>query len=51
MLAQTEQKTQPSQQTQGMLEVTGALAPEHQAIFPVEAQTFYLCCVKICWAC
>ncbi|TOH72381.1 malate synthase A [Vibrio parahaemolyticus] len=40
MLAQTEQKTQPSQQTQGMLEVTGALAPEHQAIFPVEAQTF-----------
>ncbi|EPC4054590.1 malate synthase A [Vibrio parahaemolyticus] len=47
MLAQTEQKTQPSQQTQGMLEVTGALAPEHQAIFPVEAQTFLsLLCEK-----
>ncbi|EHK9085349.1 malate synthase A [Vibrio parahaemolyticus] len=40
MLAQTEQKTPPSQQNQGTLEVTGALAPEHQAIFPVEAQTF-----------
>ncbi len=47
MLAQTERKTQPSQQTQGMLEVTGALAPEHQAIFPVEAQTFLsLLCEK-----
>ncbi|EGR2286317.1 malate synthase A [Vibrio parahaemolyticus] len=47
MLAQTEQKTQPSQQTQGVLEVTGALAPEHQAIFPVEAQTFLsLLCEK-----
>ncbi|EHH2493007.1 malate synthase A [Vibrio parahaemolyticus] len=47
MLAQTEQKTQPSQQTQGMLEVIGALAPEHQAIFPVEAQTFLsLLCEK-----
>ncbi|HHC6660177.1 TPA: malate synthase A [Vibrio parahaemolyticus] len=47
MLAQTEQKTQPSQQTQGMLEVTGALAPEYQAIFPVEAQTFLsLLCEK-----
>ncbi|EJC6792979.1 malate synthase A [Vibrio parahaemolyticus] len=47
MLAQTEQKTQPSQQTQGMLEVTGAFAPEHQAIFPVEAQTFLsLLCEK-----
>ncbi len=47
MLAQTEQKTQPSQQTQGMLEVTGSLAPEHQAIFPVEAQTFLsLLCEK-----
>ncbi|ELJ8841066.1 malate synthase A [Vibrio parahaemolyticus] len=47
MLAQTEQKTQLSQQTQGMLEVTGALAPEHQAIFPVEAQTFLsLLCEK-----
>ncbi|ELI5395850.1 malate synthase A [Vibrio parahaemolyticus] len=47
MLAQTEQKTQPSQQTQCMLEVTGALAPEHQAIFPVEAQTFLsLLCEK-----
>ncbi|EHH2510921.1 malate synthase A [Vibrio parahaemolyticus] len=47
MLAQTEQKTQPSPQTQGMLEVTGALAPEHQAIFPVEAQTFLsLLCEK-----
>ncbi|WP_140269690.1 malate synthase A, partial [Vibrio parahaemolyticus] len=45
--AQTEQKTQLSQQTQGMLEVTGALAPEHQAIFPVEAQTFLsLLCEK-----
>ncbi|TBT33108.1 malate synthase A [Vibrio parahaemolyticus] len=47
MLAQTEQKTQLSQQNQGMLEVTGALAPEHQAIFPVEAQTFLsLLCEK-----
>ncbi|CAE6887450.1 malate synthase A [Vibrio sp. B1FLJ16] len=40
MLAQTEQKTQPTKQNQGKLEVTGALAPEHQAIFPAEAQTF-----------
>ncbi|MGP8306325.1 malate synthase A [Vibrio sp. YIC-376] len=47
MLAQTEQKTQPTKQTQDMLEVTGALAPEHQAIFPVEAQTFLsLLCEK-----
>lgn len=47
MLAQTEQKTQPTKQTQGKLEVTGALAPEHQAIFPVEAQTFLsLLCEK-----
>ncbi|WP_319536275.1 malate synthase A [uncultured Vibrio sp.] len=47
MLAQTEQKTQPTKQTQGMLEVTGALAPEHQAIFPSEAQTFLsLLCEK-----
>ncbi len=38
MLAQTEQKTQPTKQTQ--LEVTGVLAPEHKAIFPAEAQTF-----------
>ncbi|TBT25577.1 malate synthase A [Vibrio parahaemolyticus] len=46
MLRQNK-KTQPSQQTQGMLEVTGALAPEHQAIFPVEAQTFLsLLCEK-----
>lgn len=40
MLAQTEQKTQPTKQNQGKLEVTGVLAPEHQAIFPAEAQTF-----------
>ncbi|CAE6886466.1 Belongs to the malate synthase family [Vibrio sp. B1FLJ16] len=40
MLAQTEQKTQPTKQNQGKLEVTGVLAPEHQAIFPTEAQTF-----------
>lgn len=42
MLAQTPDKenTQTEQQTQGMLEVTGTLSPEHQAIFPVEAQTF-----------
>ncbi|WMN87792.1 malate synthase A [Vibrio parahaemolyticus] len=47
MLAQTEQKTQPTKQTQGMLEVSGALAPEHQAIFPSEAQTFLsLLCEK-----
>ena len=47
MLAQTEQKTQPTKQNQGMLEVTGALAPEHQAIFPSEAQTFLsLLCEK-----
>nr|WP_319555680.1 malate synthase A [uncultured Vibrio sp.] len=47
MLAQTEQKTQPTKQTQGMLEVTGALTPEHQAIFPSEAQTFLsLLCEK-----
>lgn len=42
MLAQTPDKenTQTEQQTQGTLEVTGVLSPEHQAIFPVEAQTF-----------
>ncbi len=40
MLAQTEQKTQSTKQNQGKLEVTGALTPEHQAIFPNEAQTF-----------
>ncbi|WP_199828267.1 malate synthase A [Vibrio harveyi] len=47
MLAQTEQKTQQLKQTQGMLEVNGVVAPEHQAIFPVEAQTFLsLLCEK-----
>ncbi|MGR5487348.1 malate synthase A [Vibrio alfacsensis] len=47
MLAQTEQKTQQLMQTQGMLEVIGIVAPEHQAIFPVEAQTFLsLLCEK-----
>ncbi len=40
MLAQTEQKTQTTKQTQGKLEITGAVAPEHQAIFPDKAQTF-----------
>jgi len=43
MLAQTPEKQNvptEQQQTQGMLEVTGKLSPEHQAIFPVEAQTF-----------
>ncbi|EMQ2877518.1 malate synthase A [Vibrio navarrensis] len=43
MLAQTPEKQNApteQQQTQGMLEVTGKLSPEHQAIFPVEAQTF-----------
>ncbi|KGK20030.1 malate synthase A [Vibrio navarrensis] len=43
MLAQTPEKQNTpteQQQTQGMLEVTGKLSPEHQAIFPVEAQTF-----------
>ncbi len=40
MLAQTEQKTQQTTQTQGKLEVTGALTPEHQTIFPAEVQTF-----------
>ncbi|WP_423840200.1 malate synthase A [Vibrio mytili] len=40
MLADTENKPQPSMQTQGQLEVTGVIAPEHQAIFPLEAQTF-----------
>ncbi|EDP58568.1 malate synthase A [Vibrio sp. AND4] len=40
MLVQTEQKTQQSKQTQGMLEVNGVVSPEHQAIFPFEAQTF-----------
>ncbi|ENO1231904.1 malate synthase A [Vibrio alginolyticus] len=47
MLAQTEQKTQQLKQTQGMLEVNGVVAPEHQVIFPVEAQTFLsLLCEK-----
>ncbi|MDA0134261.1 malate synthase A [Vibrio harveyi] len=47
MLAQTEQKTQQLKQTQGMLEVNGVVAPERQAIFPVEAQTFLsLLCEK-----
>ncbi|WP_181136831.1 malate synthase A [Vibrio hyugaensis] len=47
MLAQTEQKTQQLKQTQGMLEVNGVVAPEYQAIFPVEAQTFLsLLCEK-----
>ncbi|EPO0025913.1 malate synthase A [Vibrio alginolyticus] len=47
MLAQTEQKTQQLKQTQGMFEVNGVVAPEHQAIFPVEAQTFLsLLCEK-----
>ncbi|MGR5237604.1 malate synthase A [Vibrio alfacsensis] len=47
MLAQTEQKTPQLKQTQGMLEVTGVVAPTHQAIFPVEAQTFLsLLCEK-----
>ncbi|WP_367987161.1 malate synthase A [Vibrio sp. NTOU-M3] len=43
MLAQTPEKnhiTAEAQATLGMLEVTGTLSPEHQAIFPVEAQTF-----------
>ncbi|PFG46268.1 malate synthase [Vibrio sp. ES.051] len=47
MLAQTEQKTQPLPQAQAILEVTGVVAPEHQVIFPVEAQTFLsLLCEK-----
>lgn len=47
MLAQTEQKTQQLKQTQGTLEVNGVVAPEYQAIFPVEAQTFLsLLCEK-----
>ncbi|MDF2155587.1 malate synthase A [Vibrio sp. CAU 1672] len=47
MLAQTDQKTQQPQQTQGMLAVNGTLLPEHQAIFPNEAQTFLsLLCEK-----
>ncbi|MBE3654268.1 malate synthase A [Vibrio navarrensis] len=43
MLAQTPEKQNvptEQQQPQGMLEVTGKLSLEHQAIFPVEAQTF-----------
>ncbi|MCC2522855.1 malate synthase A [Vibrio coralliilyticus] len=46
MLANTpdrEKTTAEAQETlhqEGMLEVTGTLSPEHQAIFPVEAQTF-----------
>ncbi|WP_428772318.1 malate synthase A [Vibrio sp.] len=43
MLAHTPEKqptTAEAQETLGMLEVTGTLSPEHQAIFPVEAQTF-----------
>ena len=50
MLAQptktTSQKNKNTQ-TEGMLEVTGRLSPEHQAIFPLEAQTFLsLLCEK-----
>ena len=46
MLANTpdrEKTTAEAQETlhqEGMLEVIGTLSPEHQAIFPVEAQTF-----------
>ena len=45
MLANTpdREKTTEAQETfltEGMLDVTGTLSPDHQAIFPVEAQTF-----------
>ncbi|EKO3905177.1 malate synthase A [Vibrio fluvialis] len=43
MLAQTPDKDLAHRQStasEGMLEVTGALSSAHQAIFPVEAQTF-----------
>lgn len=36
----TTVEAQETLHTEGMLEVTGTLSPEHQAIFPVEAQTF-----------
>ncbi len=43
MLAQTPETSHLHDQhsnSQGQLEVMGALSPEHQAIFPIEAQTF-----------
>merc|ERR1712173_3515 len=45
MLANTpdREKTTEAQETfltEGMLDVTGTLSPDHQAIFPVKAQTF-----------
>jgi malate synthase len=53
MLANTPERdktTVEAQETllkEGMLDVTGTLSPEHQAIFPVEAQTFLsLLCAK-----
>lgn len=39
--AELTQHTTETKITQGKLAVVGTLSPEHQAIFPVEAQTFY----------
>ncbi|ENM5743048.1 malate synthase A [Vibrio metoecus] len=43
--AELTQQSTAAKTTQGKLDVVGDLAPEHQAIFPVEAQTFlqHLC--------
>ncbi len=38
--AELTQHTTETKITQGKLAVVGTLSPEHQAIFPVEAQTF-----------
>ena len=40
MLAQIPETSDQHSNSQGQLEVMGALSPEHQAIFPIEAQTF-----------
>lgn len=39
--AELTQHTTETKITQGKLAVVGTLSPEHQAIFPVEAQTFF----------
>ncbi len=40
MLAQTPDREKTTEAQEGKLEVTGTLSPEHQAVFPVEAQNF-----------
>ncbi|KOO07218.1 malate synthase A [Vibrio hepatarius] len=40
MLAQTPDREKTTEAQEGKLEVTDTLSPEHQAVFPVEAQNF-----------